>query len=162
MISQTDSEFRKCLTDWTQKKEEERWKENVERKPKLRTYKKVKTKLVFEPYLDINSRKARTSLTKLRSGTNQLRIERGRYVGEKVEERLCHLCNEVEDEEHFLTTCKLLKEVQEATLHKKGRVDNILRFLMGGEYSAKKEEIITQHILNSVRVRERFMELLCL
>ena len=40
MISQTDSEFRKCLTDRTQKKEEERWKQNVERKPKLRTYKK--------------------------------------------------------------------------------------------------------------------------
>ena len=70
------------------------------------------------------------------------------------------MCNEVEDEEHFLTTCKLLKEVQEATLHKKGRVDNILKFLMGGEYSEKNEKIITQHILNSVKIRKRFIELL--
>ena len=42
MISQTDSEFRKCLTDRTQKKRK------VERdrgeKTNLRTYKKVKTK----------------------------------------------------------------------------------------------------------------------
>ena len=43
----------------------------------------------------------------LRGGTNYLRIERGRWVGEREEERLCNvcLCQEVEDERHFLLAC---------------------------------------------------------
>ena len=43
----------------------------------------------------------------LRGGTNKLRIETGRWVGEREEERVCNvcLCEVVEDEKHFLLAC---------------------------------------------------------
>ena len=45
----------------------------------------------------------------LRGGTNKLRIETGRRVGESKEERVCNvcLCEEVEDEKHFLLGCRM-------------------------------------------------------
>ena len=45
----------------------------------------------------------------LRGGTNCLRIERGRWVGEKVEERVCLVCmsDEVENEQHFVLECPM-------------------------------------------------------
>ena len=36
------------------------------------------------------------------SDAHRLRIERGRYCGEKVRDRLCDSCNLIEDEIHFL------------------------------------------------------------
>ena len=44
----------------------------------------------------------------LRGGTNYLRIEQGRWVGERREARKCMVClcdSSVEDEEHFLLNC---------------------------------------------------------
>ena len=82
------------------------------RKSKLRTYRTVKDKLVFEPYLNVDSRHARILLTRLRSSTNSLRTERGRYKNEAVEDKLCHWCNKVEDERHFLVGCDLYKDVR--------------------------------------------------
>ena len=35
-----------------------------------------------------------------------IRIERGRYLGEKPEDRLCNACNTIEDEMHFLCQCQ--------------------------------------------------------
>ena len=45
----------------------------------------------------------------LRGGTNYLRIERGRWVGEREDERVCKvcLCEDVEDEKHFLLACPM-------------------------------------------------------
>ena len=62
----------------------------------------------MEPYLDdLNIRGGIPELAKLRGGANRLRIEQGRYVKERVEERLCLLCEEkkVEDEHHFFLDC---------------------------------------------------------
>ena len=46
-------------------------------------------------------------MTMLRGGTNKLRIERGKWVDEKEWERVCNvcLCDQVEDEKHFLLGC---------------------------------------------------------
>ena len=45
----------------------------------------------------------------LRGGTNKLRIETGRWVGEREKERVCNvcLCEDVEDEKHFLLACPM-------------------------------------------------------
>ena len=45
----------------------------------------------------------------MRGGTNKLRIETGRWRGEKREERVCRvcLCEEVEDEKHFILACPM-------------------------------------------------------
>ena len=64
-------------------------------RPKLRTYALLKKELKMEPYLDdLTIRGGIPELTKLRGGANRLRIEQGRYVKERVEERLCLLCEE--------------------------------------------------------------------
>jgi hypothetical protein len=49
----------------------------------------------------------RKALTKLRISAHDLAIERGRYKGQNLEERICSQCSsdEVEDEIHFVTKC---------------------------------------------------------
>ncbi len=53
------------------------------------------------------SRKGRSYLAQLRLGILPIKLETGRCENEKVEERLCELCDArvVEDEEHFLFKC---------------------------------------------------------
>src|SRR5579872_5375816 len=62
----------------------------------------------FSSYLLVRDRKGIPELTKLRSGTNRLRIEKGRYDKLPVEKRLCRFCeaDAVEDEKHFLLHCE--------------------------------------------------------
>lgn len=49
----------------------------------------------------------RAALTRLRTGTNELRIELGRHHGLQRDQRLCQLCDQrpVEDEQHFMLEC---------------------------------------------------------
>ena len=64
------------------------WRERLLEKPKLRLYRRVKSDLAFEEYLsDIPELKFRRIFAMMRGGTNQLRIETGRYVEEEVHER---------------------------------------------------------------------------
>src|SRR5690348_6567208 len=85
----------------------QRWKAQMLLRSKLRTYKLFKTNLSFEKYLESDNSQGRTLMTRLRSGTNDLQIERGRWAKQAVEERLCTQCNlhEVENEHHFLIGC---------------------------------------------------------
>jgi len=46
-------------------------------KPKLRTYRLLKDRLCFEDYLTHPDVRARETMTRLRGGTNELRIEKG-------------------------------------------------------------------------------------
>ena len=47
----------------------------------------------------------RMSLTRLRLGSHNLLIERGRWNNTLHEERKCILCDKIEDEFHFVCTC---------------------------------------------------------
>ena len=60
-------------------REEKEWLARMQTKPKLRTYRTIKHKLEFEPYLNHDNTYARETMTRLRGGTNELRIETGRY-----------------------------------------------------------------------------------
>ena len=75
---------------------------------KLRTYNLIKTKIGMEDYLKINiGNKHRISLTKLRLSNHTLMIEKGRHLKLDRNQRYCPFCsNEVEDEIHFMITCK--------------------------------------------------------
>ena len=151
------------MTNSTQAAEEKRWRDSMGRKSKLRTYRTVKDKLIFEPYLNFDSRHVRILLTRLRSGTNSLRIERGRYENEAVEDRLCHWCNKVEDEIYFLVECDLYKDVRENALEmwdKEITQDKItiFRSLMGGlKVNKAKERGITHQIISSTKMRDAFL-----
>jgi hypothetical protein len=78
--------------------------------PKLRTYSLFKINFQQEMYLSLQIPKYRVSLTRLRTSSHHLEIERGRYTIPKTpaELRVCNQCNEglVEDEKHFVITCK--------------------------------------------------------
>ena len=86
---------------------QEKWLETVQSKPKLRTYKTFKSKLVPENYvLRLMSRFHRSTFAKFRCGILPLNLEVGRYRGIKAENRICPLCkNGVETEIHFLFEC---------------------------------------------------------
>ena len=75
---------------------------------KLRTYNLIKTKIGMENYLKINiGNKHRIALTKLRLSNHTLMIEKGRHLKLDRNLRYCPFCsNEVEDEIHFMITCK--------------------------------------------------------
>jgi hypothetical protein len=96
-------------------REEEEWKKSILESTKLRTYVTLKRKLEREPYLEIRNRWGVVELTKIRGGTNRLRIEKGRYQKLPEEERICEFCEkkEVEDETHFILKCPLYTDLRE-------------------------------------------------
>ena len=71
------------------------FQENVEIKPKLRTYKLFKRHVETEKYVTANlSRYERSLIAKFRSGTLQLAIETGRFRNIEINDRLCISCNQ--------------------------------------------------------------------
>ena len=77
---------------------------------RMMTYASYKTNFVTEKYLDlIPVVKHRVALTKLRTSSHSLEIERGRYVRPRVkpEQRRCVVCNVMDDEIHFVTQCRI-------------------------------------------------------
>jgi exonuclease III len=87
-----------------------KWHSELVKQPKLRTYRLFKTTFMNENYLLCNmSRSTRSFIAQLRSGILPLKIETGRFLNKKVEERICDYCKgeTVEDEIHFILHCPL-------------------------------------------------------
>ena len=87
--------------------------QNSSKNPIIRYYNSHKTVFCVEEYLDtISDIRYRTALTRLRTSSHTLEIERGRYTVPRTPicDRLCIHCNDVEDEIHFLVYCKLYEE----------------------------------------------------
>ena len=92
---------------------EKEWKQAVNCKPKLRSYKLFKISLQTEDYIKCRmSKQQRSLLARFRCGILQLRIETDRFTNIKLENRICQLCEEntVEDELHFLCQCTVYSE----------------------------------------------------
>ena len=60
--------------------------------------------------LHISSFKNRQKLTKFRTSDHCLLIETGRYKNIPRQQRLCNICNVLEDEYHFFLNCELNKQ----------------------------------------------------
>lgn len=85
---------------------------------KLRTYRTFKNNISLEKYLSVLKEDQRILFTKFRISAHKLEIEKGRYSGLRVEERLCKLCNlETEDETHFLLQCPILEQGRSEIIH---------------------------------------------
>ena len=73
--------WRTTIKEKIREREEIQWQERMQTKPKLRTYIQLKTKLQYEhTYLNTRDKEAREVMTRLRGGTNELRVETGRYA----------------------------------------------------------------------------------
>lgn len=88
---QLGSNFSRLVKKLIEQKAESEWQERVQKKPKLRTYRKLKSKLIVEDYVVELDLAKRRQLTMRRGGTNKLRIETGRWMipKERVEDRQC-------------------------------------------------------------------------
>jgi hypothetical protein len=109
-----DNENIKSMESWRhkvetaiQEREERQWRERMRKKPMLRNYVKMKTKLKFEQYLQCDgTRRDKTNMIEMRGGMNGLEINMGRREKKKREERWCRCCGEeIEDEKHFMLRC---------------------------------------------------------
>ena len=112
-------EWRRIVKQEVTRRENSRWWREVNKSILLQLhYAVLKSsrpipRLVLEPYLTVphggwndRVRLGRCALTRLRSGTSELRIHTGRFVGPQRAERICRLCaDDVETESHFLLDC---------------------------------------------------------
>ena len=93
---------------------------------KLDLYREIKPTFGVEKYLTLNiDRYEKALLSQLRYGILPLRVETGRFVGEKHTDRICTLCdsNIVEDQIHFLFHCKKYDNLREE-LNTKARMSS--------------------------------------
>ena len=85
------------------------WEREIQQKPKLRTYIRIKSVFGTEDYLKLPciSRSKKSLLAQLRLGTLPLRIETGRFRGEDMGLRLCvfRTMNALENEQHSICEC---------------------------------------------------------
>lgn len=91
------------------------WLNNMQSKPKLRTYVKFKSDFKTESYVsNLYRRYQRSLVAKLRCGILQLHIESGRFNQTPLEERTCEICqsNSVEDEIHFVCVCPVYSDLR--------------------------------------------------
>ena len=141
------------------------------RQPKLRMYRTFKTKLQIEPYLltDKNKR-GRYLFTGLRTGSNQLRIETGRWKRpqEHERERVCMICmsGEIEDERHFILDCtsyehlreEMYARIQDSTnIHINNKTkEEIWQILMNNEKkSTEIYDAMQNYVRRAIRRREK-------
>jgi hypothetical protein len=166
--------FNKLIKKLVAKKEEEDWQARIMKKNKLRLYNKLKDRLVLEDYIVELDREKRRQLTMLRGGTNKLRIETGRWRKEKENERVCKvcLCEEIEDEKHFILNCFMyVRERIEMfeRLKKECELEDIERMneewqmniLIGVGWRKKGKEIreiVLKYIMKAYEIRKRYIK----
>ena len=83
---------------------------DIDTNPGLRTYVNLKANFTIAPYLClVDDFRFRNAISKLRSSSHNLEIERGRHTHPRIPitDRLCPKCEVLEDEVHFLTSCDL-------------------------------------------------------
>ena len=86
------------------------WMSDMHKFPILRMYKTIKCKFGYEQYLSlIKNNKYRIAMSRFRASSHTLEIERGRYTipTTAIENRICCICDKIEDEKHFLLKCQL-------------------------------------------------------
>ena len=152
------------LKQQIRKKESDEWRRRLIQHSKLRVYRTLKTDLVFESYLtDISEQKYRKEFSKIRSGTNELRVDIGRRSKEAEKDRLCCLCGsgEVETEQHFLLDCfvydehrlEMYRSIRNLTGDRFGlsmRMDDkqwLLKVLLGQEIEDKSGRKVIQTVV---------------
>ena len=116
MLEKNKSELKRHIYRKLKLKYDNLWRseinhENKKFGNKLRTYCSFDNNIILEKYLLILIDEQRVLYTKFRISAHKLEIEKGRYIGLKVEDRICQLCkDDIEDEVHFLLQCPYLQK----------------------------------------------------
>ncbi len=89
-------------------------RKKTDQRNKLRTYRQFKLNFEKETYLGMQNVELRQKISCFRSSCHKLHIETGRYPYKPPEQRTCKVCNEmdIEDEKHFLVTCKAHRNIR--------------------------------------------------
>ena len=89
--------------------------EQIDNVSKNRLYKLLNESTINNSYLfHVKEKYLRTSITKLRLGSHNLMIERGRWKKKELIDRECSLCGKLEDEYHAVLECPRYEEFREA------------------------------------------------
>ena len=105
------SQFRQECQDIVWSKFIQEWAADIadtNKHPILRTYRYNKSSFRTEPYLYlVNDKRFRRAISRLKCSSHILNVEKGRYTRPRTprDERLCNMCNCVDDELHFITAC---------------------------------------------------------
>ena len=115
------------------------------------------TDVVREDFLEWNIPAShRAHYARLRSGTHQLRLETGRRVHEKEEERLCNVCvtGKIETESHFLLECYVYNRLREGMFEKINQITgyNLLTMRDNKDWMM---DVLLGHGLKRKEVREQ-------
>ena len=146
------SKWKKLVCEKIQRFEEKEWRERIWNNKKLRWYRRVKSTLKFEDYLQDEWIQGRRILCQLRGGTLSLRVETGRWEGLEREERRCKLCEskEVEDEQHFIEDCNF---------YGRGKKYTTIEIMRGGGNRESRREIMRQLVRKWAVRRETLGEI---
>ena len=111
--------------------------------------------------------KYRNAITKLRTSSHDLQVEKGSHGDYIVplELRLCQYCNTVEDEMHFLVSCKLFNK-ERSDLYARLDIQNlfnmsahidIFRYLMCS-HDQRHLELMGEFIYKCFKKRKSFLD----
>ena len=93
----------------------QRWHEELEISSRALFYRNI-ADFKFQNYLDeINVRKFRVAMSKLRVSSHRLEIETGRWARPNsipFDQRVCKICRKLEDEYHFILECPIYDEIR--------------------------------------------------
>ena len=101
---------------------------------KNRLYTHLNVSLINNNYLfNIKEKYIRNALTKIRLGSHNLMVERGRWKNLELIDRQCSNCYAVEDEYHIIMECPLFKEWRKnylpSSLIQKPSMFNLINFI---------------------------------
>lgn len=98
-----------------------KWADSLLRQSKMSTYNTIKQSFCYENYLTIvKNKEHREAMTRMRTSSHKLMIEKGRYLNIPRNNRLCTKCSlgVVEDEEHALLVCPAHELIRTTIMNK--------------------------------------------
>ena len=143
------------------------WKTKISESPKAITYAMFKSSVHPEKYLfELKNRKHKICLSRFRLSNHNLLIEKGRHVRPKIERenRKCFICpDEVENEVHFLTKCRIYQEERNLLYQSCREIcyqfdsiqtsEQIFTFILSNE-NPSLIKAIARFVYNSFKIRE--------
>ena len=94
----------------------QKWIADIQNNKVMDLYSTFKLNFELEKYLEILPYDLRIYISRLRLASHSLRIQTGRYAGQRLErnKRVCLICNnnDIEDEYHFVLVCSEYKDIR--------------------------------------------------